>query len=537
MPLLTPQGDAGGGPWEGANVQCLGRGNRVVPQTFSLTCLLLGIGLLVRLLLACVLPPGYDEAYYVFYGRHLDLSYYDHPLAVGLWSWLGQQLGGSVLALRLPSVLSYTLALALLGAATEQWFGRRALIWTLVLGSTAPLLFVCGGVLLLPDSPLLLALAWLLWWLARHRTVVPDGPAGAVELGLIMAALTLSKYHALFVLPLLLLWSMRNAAGRAGWRRPWPWLTVALWAVCSMPLWLWNARHGWVSFLFHGGRVGDGAHFSLQNGLLFLLSQLGLLFPTVGVLVLLALFRSTRAPHVVPEAQASALLRWLVIPQLLLFCLLAGRMQVLASWLVPAWWMSLPLAAAWLAHRPWRRFWIRVPSLATAAVLPPLMLLGALQTRWGILEPLLPTRRDPSAQLMAPHDLRLDLERQPQVWQALQQADLVVSHRYELPGFIALAMPRSFRGEFTSIGGDPRGFAYWDPPNRYLGRQGVVVVFHDPDRPLTSRGAYRRLRDLRPLGLVQVKRSGQASVLLEVASFGPLQRPLKRSLRRIDAGA
>ena len=498
-------------------------------DALRLPSLLIGLGLLIRLFLAVVLPPGYDEAYYVFYGRHLDLSYFDHPLAVGLWSWLGQRLGGSVLALRLPSVVSYTAAMALLGAATDRWFGRQALLWVLVLGSSAPLLLVCGGVLLLPDSPLLLSLAWLLWWLSRHPSTVPVGPGSAVELGSALAALTLSKYHALLLLPLLLLWSVCNPAGRAGWRHPWPWLSVALWLLLSMPLWWWNVHHGWVSFLFHSSRVSGSEQYSFQGPFLFMVAQLGLLFPTVGVLVLLALFRRCRSWHPAQNGQPAALLRWLVLPQLLFFALLAGRMQVLASWLVPAWWISLPLAAAWLADRPWRRSLIRIPGLASAAVLPPLLLLGALQMRWGIFEPVLPTSRDPSAQLMAPQDLRQALERTPRIWHALQQADLVVSHRYELPGFIALAMPRWFRAEFTSLGSDTRGFAYWDPPNRYIGCRGLIFIFHDPKRPLISRSAYRRLPGLRPLGLVVVKRSGRPSVVLEAASFGPLQRPLRRT--------
>lgn len=50
-------------------------------------------GLIFRALVALILPPGYDESYYLFYGQHPALSYFDHPLATGLWSWLGNALG------------------------------------------------------------------------------------------------------------------------------------------------------------------------------------------------------------------------------------------------------------------------------------------------------------------------------------------------------------------------------------------------------------------------------------------------------------
>ena len=98
------------------------------------------IGLAARVLLAWILPPGYDEAYYQFYGQNLALSYFDHPAAVGLWSWIGLHLGGSLQAIRLPCLLSYTLALTWMGGATELWFGRRAALVAIVLGSLSPLL-------------------------------------------------------------------------------------------------------------------------------------------------------------------------------------------------------------------------------------------------------------------------------------------------------------------------------------------------------------------------------------------------------------
>ena len=34
-----------------------------------LLALCLGLGLAMRLILAAILPPGYDESYYLFYGR------------------------------------------------------------------------------------------------------------------------------------------------------------------------------------------------------------------------------------------------------------------------------------------------------------------------------------------------------------------------------------------------------------------------------------------------------------------------------------
>lgn len=490
------------------------------------TTSVLALGFVFRMALAALLPPGYDEAYYLFYGQHLSLSYFDHPIAVGLWSWLGQMLGNTPLALRFPSVCGYTLALWLLGGATQCWFGSKARFWVVLLGSFSPLLFICGGVLLLPDAPLLLALAALLWWLARHPRVTPASGREAVGLGAIFAAITLSKYHALLVLASLLGWTLAHPQARRGWLRPWPWLAVGVWALLSAPLWIWNQQHGWVSWIFHAGRTGQGLNYTLEGSLLFLLSQLGMLFPTIGILLLLSLWPCPPAEARCREA--AGMLRWLVWPQMLVFVLLAGRMQVMASWLVPAWWMLLPLAAHWLARRSWTSLGLRVAGLSTASILPPLLLLAAGQTRWGLLEPLLPTSSDPSAQLMSPQDLRASLQANPVIWRALQQSDVIASHRYEIPGFLALALGPETTPRFTAFSGDPRGFAFWDPAHGLRGTQGVIFAPVEPGQPLHQRHFPGITGPLEPLGVVQVRRAGRPSVALEFVRFGPLQAAYPR---------
>lgn len=491
----------------------------------AVVLLLAGLGL--RTLLAAILPAGYDEAYYHFYGRHLDLSFFDHPLAVGLWSWLGQQLGDSLLALRLPSLLSYTAALALLAQATATWFGRRAALASLLLGSLCPLLLLCGGVLLLPDSPLLLAMAALLWWLSRHPVVVPRSAREALGLGVLLALVTLGKYHALLLLLSLLGWTLANRQRWRLYRSPWPWLGLVVWGLVASPLWYWNLNHGWASFLFQGGRVQSGGGYSLAAPGLFLLSQLGLLFPLIGVVLLLALL-----PRSQPEAAAChrQLLRSLVLPQLVVFLLLAGRLHVLASWLVPAWWLCLPLAGDWLAARlpQGRRGWMAVAARITAVLLPLLLLTLALQVRWGLFDRWLPAQLDTSTQLMPAESLRRGLRRNPAVWQALQEAQVIAGTRYDLPGFLSMALGSQSRADFTTFSPDARGFAWWQPADGFEGRSGVIFGIEDRHQPLVPSYWLPWLGTLRPLGIVEIHRAGRPALRLAFARFGPLPRPWPR---------
>jgi hypothetical protein len=485
---------------------------------------LLLAGLLVRGLLALVLPPGYDEAYYLFYGRHPNLSYLDHPVGVGIWSLIGNALGGSIFALRVPSLLSYTAALALLAAATGRWFGPKAGLWSVAVGSASPLLFACGGLLLLPDSPLLLVLAALMWWLSRHPLVVPSNAREAAGLGLLLGLMSLCKYHSLLVLVALLGWCLGTAERRAALLRPWPWLGLMVWAGVSSPLWIWNLQHHWASFLFHGGRTLAEHTYNLSGPPLFLLTQLLLLFPTIGLLLWASLGPQERTAA---NPQARQLLRTLALPILVTFTLLSGRMQVLSSWLVPAWWFLLPLAGDWLARRPspWPQglAWSRIVTLA---VLPPLLSVAALQMRFGVLDQVLPAGVDTSNQLMPAASLRQALKSNPRVWAALGSADLIASRRYELPGFLALALQQHSRATYTSFSGDPRGFTYWQPANGYQGARGVIFALEDPNHPEDRIEWPKEVGPLTPLGSVQLKRGGRPSVRLQFVGFGPLAQPL-----------
>ncbi len=495
-------------------------------RPWLLPLVLLG-GLGLRLILSAILPPGYDEAYYLFYGRHLDLSYFDHPAAVGLWSWAGQRLGHSILALRVPSLLSYTIALGLLASASQRWFGHRAALMSVLLGSLCPVLLLCGGVLLLPDSPLLLALAALLWWLSRHPDGVPRSSGEAVGLGTVLGLVTLGKYHALLVLVSLLGWTLAERRRREGLRSPWPWLAALVWLVVSSPLWLWNLRQGWVSFLFQGGRLETASGYSLAAPPLFLLSQTVLLFPTLAIVMGLALLPRHDPGAAAPQRQ---LIRWLVLPQLMVFLLLAGRMHVLASWLVPAWWMLLPLAGEWLAgpHPTWRRGWIVAGARTTALVLPPLLLILSLQVRWGLFDRWLPAGIDTSTELIPAERLGRDLRRHPAVWNALQEAPLIAGNRYDLPGFLALALGPEHRAAFTTFNPDARGFAWWQPADGYVGRHGVIFGIREPGRPLVPYLWAPWLGGLQPLGSVDIERAGRRALRLEFFRFGPLPHPWPR---------
>ena len=522
-----------------------------VPRLFSLVAYrrqlaaILLAGLAFRSLAALILPPGYDESYYLFYGQHPALSYFDHPLATGLWSWLGNLLGGSIVALRVPALLSYTLACGLLAEACRPLFGPRAALLTAGMANLSPLLLVCGGLLLLPDAPLLLVAALLAWWLARHPLSRPMGVGGALGLGVILGALTLCKYQSFLVLVSLLAIRLAQSLRSRRWRPGETLLVLLAWLVVSAPLWLWNARHGWVSFSFHTARTGHEVVFQPAGPPLLLISQLLLLFPPIALAVLRGLADGGdhgagggdsdgagantgvgatfgTEPDAAAPAEFRQTLRWIVLPQLAFFLLLAGRMQVLQSWLVLAWWLALPLAAARLAPL-WRagNRGLRRTAWVTAAVVPALCLLVVGHIRWGLASALIPPGLDTSDQLVDSAELRRALRRDPVIWKALSEAEVIASNRYELPGFLALALRGHSRAHYTAYGKDPRGFRFWARAIDPNARRGVMYGFVGGDEPIATMRSPDHFQDLQPLGRVQLRRGGRQAVALEFYSFTP----------------
>ena len=468
-------------------------------------------GLALRIAIALLLPPGYDEAYYLFYGHHLAASYYDHPIMVGLWAWLGWQLPGDSFGLRIPSLISYTLASGLLALAAQKRLAAGSGPWTAALTALSPLLLVVGGVMLLPDAPLLLSLSAVVWALAVGLNWG--------WLGLLLGLLTLSKYQALPLLLCLLLWALSNRSSRS---RLFSWeggLAMAGWLLVSSPLWIWNIQNGWISFLFHSARTQASGGFNFAGPPLFLLTQVLALFPTIAALLFVGLLPQRHDRY----SDFRGLLRWLALPQLLLFLLLAGRMQVLVSWLVPTWWLLLPLAAERLAQAQRKGVgWLK-PWIWFTALLPPaLMLIAASHVRYGFASPLLAPENDTSKELFPPARLRSALRAQPALWQKLKEAKLLVGQRYYEPGLLAIALGSDSQATYTTINNDARGFAFWRPKDGFRGKGGILFRLTEPVQGNKEAEIEQRLGKLTPIAVVDMPRGGLPAQRMEFFSFAPI---------------
>ena len=318
----------------------------------------LGIGALFE-----IVP---QEAYYVFYARHPDLSYFDHP---GILAW----------ALALPAVLRspppilVRLIPFLFAAITLAGMLRLARRFVPAAAGEAVLLFATTGafsiltVVALPDAPLVAFWTWALCFLAE---ALLDGRRTAwLPAGLCVGLAFDSKYSAAFLLLGAGMLLVLLPRGRRALATPWPWLGVLLAAAVTAPVWIWNAQHDWASFLFQTeGRVEHARGLSPWNLLGLVGSQLVLALPPLlwawGRVAARAVPRILRREAPAEELFLAA---FSLVPALVLLVVSLGAV-VKPNWPFPLW----VAGALWAARSSGR--WLLRWNVVASAVLHALVL-------------------------------------------------------------------------------------------------------------------------------------------------------------------
>jgi dolichyl-phosphate-mannose-protein mannosyltransferase len=321
---------------------------------------------LARLLVGALFDLVPQEAYYLFYARHPALSYFDHP---GMLAW--------ALALpaklRPPPPIVVRLVPFLFAAVTLAGVVRLARRFVPQAPGRAVLLLATTGafsiltVIALPDGPLVAAWSWALVFLAE--ALLDERRMAWLPAGLCTGLALDSKYSAAFLLLGAGVMLLALPRGRRALASPWPWLGLALAALITAPVWVWNAEHGWVSFLFQtAGRVEHARGLSPWNVLGLIGSQLVLALPPLvwvwgreAVRAVPRMLRGALAPEELFLAAFS------LVPAVVLLVVSLGAV-VKPNWPFPLW----VAGALWAARRsgPWLLRW----NLAASAVVHALVL-------------------------------------------------------------------------------------------------------------------------------------------------------------------
>lgn len=448
---------------------------------------ILGLGFVARLGLAALLDPGLDEAYAIAVAKPTQLSWFDHPPMAFWWVGAMRTLGAPLYGdpapavwLRLPFVVAFTATAWLVFDLTRRLSGARAGVWALAALTLAPFFLVSAGSWLVPDGPLVLFLA------ATARIVVEivffTPTRGRRTLMWLAAGVTLglaglSKYHAALFAVGAFVWLVATPHRRL-LAEPGPWLAALVAGVVVSPVLVWNAKNGWVSFLFQAGR-GAGGRTNWAGFGRAILGQAAYLMPWTLVAAVIGAVRALRADRDL-GAPSGFLVALAVLPIGIFTAvpLLGG--DSLPHWQMPGWLFLMPLLGRWLAQAETASD--RLPRLARRFAVATGVLLVVAASLFAALRFTPPPR-----ELVERAKLTRFLE-ESTTWRGLAEGlaqrgllapdaagrtPVVVSFRWLEAARIAEAL--GGRARVTVFDGDPRGFAFLVDPAELVGRDLILV--------------------------------------------------------------
>ena len=286
-----------------------------------------GIIALLNLLQAGFTELIYDEAYYWYFSTQLAWGYFDHPPMVAGMIALGTLFFKGSLGVRLVGVIMSAATYLLIWHSTaeekKQAFANSFIV--LVFSMT---LLNAYGFFSLPDTPLLFFTALLLWLLRLFYQRETWGLSMAI--GLVMAALMYSKYHAVLVIVGALLGNTALLKSKKAWA------AVGVSLLVFAPHLYWLYRNEFVSVAYHLFERPNRAYHFLDFGLGYfvnLMAIFGLTFPFVYQGLYLS-FKSLKLSNKTPRIALMKSMFGIITTVLLFFFVSSFNRRIQTQWIV-----------------------------------------------------------------------------------------------------------------------------------------------------------------------------------------------------------
>ena len=287
-----------------------------------------------------------DEMYYYVFSQRLSLSYLDHPPLVAWLVKIGTTLFGEstfgIRAMLIPLTLMMVWYVYRYGATM---LGRTAGLMCVLALASLPVFFA-SGLLMTPDTPMLVAWAAALYYFKRG--LIDDQSSAFWRLGIAMGLGLLAKYSIVLLAPAALLFMLLDPGARRWFFRPQPYLAALIATLIFLPVLIWNYQNDWASFVFQGTtRMTESPQVSVHW--LFIWAVL-MLSPVVALAGFYALGPASRALmgsddlHHDPDTARKRrfMVVMTVVPLAVFF--VHGLLSVTKfHWTIPPWLALLPL--------------------------------------------------------------------------------------------------------------------------------------------------------------------------------------------------
>lgn len=314
-----------------------------------------GIWLLLGLMQAGLTELQDDEAYYWIYSRYLDWGYFDHPPMIAVLVKMGYAIFPNELGVRLFPLLLNILSLVIIEKLIDK---KNPLLFYAIALSMA--VIQVTGFVAVPDIPLIFFTA--LFFLCYKRFTGNSSIANTFLLGISVALLFYSKYHAVLIVLFVLLSNFKLFTKYQTYIAG----IIAL-SLFAPHLW-WQYQHNWVSFRYHLFESNVNA-YKLSFTTSYIIGQLLLPGPIAGFLLLPAAFlykpKKESASYVVERA-----LRFTMIGIYSFFLLSSFRGKVEGNWTSPVLVCLIILSHQYLKeHLRWQRVLFKLLPVTLVLVL------------------------------------------------------------------------------------------------------------------------------------------------------------------------
>ncbi|HEY8966746.1 MAG TPA: glycosyltransferase family 39 protein [Candidatus Methylacidiphilales bacterium] len=318
---------------------------------------ILGLLALFRLGFCTTIDLVPDEAYYWLWSKHLAASYFSKGPGVGWTIALGTLVGGdTVLGVRWIAVLLASLTGWQVFRLGERLYGPRVGMWSAIAAASVPL-FAVGSFLMTIDPLSVFFWVWAanLFLDALEKDRLRDWALCGLAVGLGFLSKPINPVELIGFLAFGIAVPRHRKAvlGKGGL------VLLATFAVCTLPVLLWNQQHGWVTVrhIEHRGDLDRGFHVHPGELGAFLGIQATLLLPPFFLAILWSAGRAIvsreRAHH-----EAPLYLLCLFLPTFLLYAVVSLNKAAQPNWAVTAYPSALILATAWgLARWPRTTEW------------------------------------------------------------------------------------------------------------------------------------------------------------------------------------
>ena len=306
-----------------------------------------------------------DEAYYALYGEHLAWGYYDHPPMVGLMTFLSSLLFSGTLGVRFFTIITSCLSLWVMWKVTQvpepvegpakiqeidslrvvesrgfadylipqRWnrddAKKNEPILFFVLACSI-IMFNIYGFVTTPDASLILFSA--LFLLVYQRYLEDKSWKNALLMGLFMALMIYSKYHAFLLLGLIVLSNLKLLKDGKFWG------ACLLALVLLTPHILWQVNNDFPSFKYH--LAGRNEAFRWSYFLEYLPNQLLIFNPFTFGAVVYVLIKDRNCVRIPPASLKRGIgvfergLKFILIGFFFFFWLMAFRGHVEPHWTI-----------------------------------------------------------------------------------------------------------------------------------------------------------------------------------------------------------